>query len=135
MPARYILAILGSIAMAIVYGLKVNLSVAMVAMLNHTALKAASDSHHSTPKLDTTTILPLVNITNATANVIADLATNILPNVTADLTSIAASLAQKQIAAPEDACSSASESSAAVEVWGIQYTHSRIAHSIQLLVC
>lgn len=37
-PARYILAILGSIAMAIVYGLKVNLSVAMVAMVNHTAL-------------------------------------------------------------------------------------------------
>lgn len=42
MPARYILAILGSIAMAIIYGLKVNLSVAMVAMLNHTALKLAS---------------------------------------------------------------------------------------------
>ncbi|XP_075980458.1 sialin-like [Anticarsia gemmatalis] len=37
-PARYILAILGSIGMAIVYGLKVNLSVAMVGMLNHTAL-------------------------------------------------------------------------------------------------
>lgn len=41
-PARYILAILGSIAMAIVYGLKVNLSVAMVAMLNHTAIKLAN---------------------------------------------------------------------------------------------
>ncbi|XP_063386948.1 sialin [Cydia fagiglandana] len=38
-PARYILAILGSIAMAIVYGLKVNLSVAMVGMLNYTAIK------------------------------------------------------------------------------------------------
>ncbi|KAH8297988.1 hypothetical protein KR018_003955, partial [Drosophila ironensis] len=37
-PARYVLAILGSIGMAIVYGLKVNLSVAMVAMVNHTAL-------------------------------------------------------------------------------------------------
>lgn len=36
------MAILGSIAMAIIYGLKVNLSVAMVAMLNHTALKLAS---------------------------------------------------------------------------------------------
>lgn len=34
-PARYVLAILGSIGMAIVYGLKVNLSVAMVAMVNH----------------------------------------------------------------------------------------------------
>lgn len=39
-PARYILAVLGSIAMAIVYGLKVNLSVAMVGMLNHTGIKA-----------------------------------------------------------------------------------------------
>jgi len=39
-PARYVLAILGSIGMAIVYGLKVNLSVAMVAMLNHDAIKA-----------------------------------------------------------------------------------------------
>ncbi|KAM3965643.1 major facilitator superfamily transporter 3 [Aphomia sociella] len=38
-PARYILAILGSIGMAIVYGLKVNLSVAMVGMLNNSAIK------------------------------------------------------------------------------------------------
>ncbi|XP_059057794.1 sialin [Achroia grisella] len=38
-PARYILAILGSIGMAIVYGLKVNLSVAMVGMLNNTAIR------------------------------------------------------------------------------------------------
>lgn len=43
-PARYILAILGSFGMAIIYGLKVNLSVAMVAMINHTAL-----SHHQPP--------------------------------------------------------------------------------------
>lgn len=41
-PARYILAVLGSLGMAIVYGLKVNLSVAMVAMLNYTALAEAS---------------------------------------------------------------------------------------------
>ncbi|XP_037031360.1 sialin [Bradysia coprophila] len=41
-PARYILAILGSIAMSIIYGLKVNLSVAMVAMLNHTAIRESS---------------------------------------------------------------------------------------------
>ncbi|XP_026495532.2 sialin isoform X1 [Vanessa tameamea] len=40
-PARYVLAILGSIGMAIVYGLKVNLSVAMVGMLNHTAIEAS----------------------------------------------------------------------------------------------
>ncbi|CRK86494.1 CLUMA_CG000152, isoform A [Clunio marinus] len=49
-PARYIFAVLGSIAMAIIYGLKVNLSVAMVAMVNHTAVKMnnphASDSHN-----------------------------------------------------------------------------------------
>jgi hypothetical protein len=38
-PARYILSILGSIAMAIIYGLKVNLSVAMVAMVNQTAVR------------------------------------------------------------------------------------------------
>uniref|UniRef100_A0A1B0FMP5 Major facilitator superfamily (MFS) profile domain-containing protein n=1 Tax=Glossina morsitans morsitans TaxID=37546 RepID=A0A1B0FMP5_GLOMM len=38
LPARYTLAVLGSIGMAIIYGLKVNLSVAMVAMLNHTAI-------------------------------------------------------------------------------------------------
>ncbi|XP_059617945.1 sialin [Phlebotomus argentipes] len=43
LPARYILALLGSIGMAIIYGLKVNLSVAMVAMLNHTALASAHD--------------------------------------------------------------------------------------------
>ncbi|XP_055546262.1 sialin [Wyeomyia smithii] len=54
-PARYILAVLGSIAMAIIYGLKVNLSVAMVAMLNHSALAhnapvhAVAESHIAEP--------------------------------------------------------------------------------------
>ncbi|XP_055386285.1 sialin [Condylostylus longicornis] len=43
-PSRYVLAVLGSIGMAIVYGLKVNLSVAMVAMLNHTAVKELGGS-------------------------------------------------------------------------------------------
>lgn len=33
--------------MAIIYGLKVNLSVAMVGMLNHTALKPAADQDTS----------------------------------------------------------------------------------------
>lgn len=33
----------GSIAMSIIYGLKVNLSVAMVAMLNHTAIRESSN--------------------------------------------------------------------------------------------
>lgn len=36
------MATLGSMGMAIVYGLKVNLSIAMVAMVNHTAIKMDS---------------------------------------------------------------------------------------------
>lgn len=40
---RYIFAILGSMGMAIIYGLKVNLSVAIVAMVNHTAVAAMTD--------------------------------------------------------------------------------------------
>ncbi|XP_077300658.1 major facilitator superfamily transporter 3 isoform X2 [Arctopsyche grandis] len=49
-PARYVLAVLGSIGMGIVYGLKVNLSVALVGMLNHTALHELSKelSHDNT---------------------------------------------------------------------------------------
>lgn len=47
-PARYILAVMGSIAMAIIYGLKVNLSVAMVAMLNHTAIGQLGEHHADT---------------------------------------------------------------------------------------
>eukprot|EP00095_Tigriopus_kingsejongensis_P005794 maker-scaffold88_size394946-snap-gene-2.23 protein:Tk05794 transcript:maker-scaffold88_size394946-snap-gene-2.23-mRNA-1 annotation:"hypothetical protein DAPPUDRAFT_52115" len=39
---RLIFAALGAIGMAIVYGLKVNLSVTIVAMINHTSLDAAS---------------------------------------------------------------------------------------------
>lgn len=49
-PARYMLAVLSSVGMAIAYGLKVNLSVAMVGMLNHTALKAASGQESDTTK-------------------------------------------------------------------------------------
>lgn len=45
-PARYVLSVLGSIAMAIIYGLKVNLSVAMVAMVNHTALALQNAGKH-----------------------------------------------------------------------------------------
>ncbi|XP_017768986.1 PREDICTED: putative inorganic phosphate cotransporter [Nicrophorus vespilloides] len=40
--ARYLLATLGSLGMAIVYGLKVNLSVAIVSMVNHTALRLSN---------------------------------------------------------------------------------------------
>lgn len=45
LPARYVLAILGSFAMAITYALKVNLSTAMLGMLNHTAIQALSQEH------------------------------------------------------------------------------------------
>jgi hypothetical protein len=55
---RYVFAILGFILMAIVYGLKVNLSVAIVGMRNHTAEKSGpinitqsdcpGDAHHDT---------------------------------------------------------------------------------------
>ncbi|XP_046405692.1 putative inorganic phosphate cotransporter isoform X2 [Ischnura elegans] len=45
-PARYIMAMLSSIGIAIIYGLKVNLSVAIVAMVNHTALAQMNRDHH-----------------------------------------------------------------------------------------
>ncbi|XP_037959973.1 putative inorganic phosphate cotransporter [Teleopsis dalmanni] len=62
LPARYVLAILGSIGMAIIYGLKVNLSVAMVAMLNHTAI---GHSSHDAPLLivdNTTSIVTAATV-------------------------------------------------------------------------
>lgn len=37
-PIRYLMAIMGSIGLAILYGFKVNASVAIVAMVNHTAV-------------------------------------------------------------------------------------------------
>ncbi|XP_022916611.2 sialin-like [Onthophagus taurus] len=45
---RIILAFLGAVGMAIVYGLKVNLSIAIVAMINHTALVNTSGDEHVT---------------------------------------------------------------------------------------
>ncbi len=42
---RAVFALLGSIGMAIVYGLKVNLSVTIVAMINHTHLELHEDHH------------------------------------------------------------------------------------------
>lgn len=60
-PARYILAILGSIGMAIIYGLKVNLSVAMVAMLNHTAISHQNLPSATTLSYNTTHPLTLTN--------------------------------------------------------------------------
>jgi MFS transporter, ACS family, solute carrier family 17 (sodium-dependent inorganic phosphate cotransporter), other len=45
MPARYLFALLGSVGFAIIYGLKVNLSVCIVAMVNNTALAGAHPGH------------------------------------------------------------------------------------------
>lgn len=65
MPARYILSILGSIGMAIVYGLKVNLSVALVAMLNHTEIHRLSALDH--PKVSINdSFTKIVNLTTST---------------------------------------------------------------------
>ncbi|XP_029040593.2 putative inorganic phosphate cotransporter [Osmia bicornis bicornis] len=44
-PIRYLMAIMGSIGLAIIYGFKVNVSVAIVAMVNHTAVKLSSTLH------------------------------------------------------------------------------------------
>ncbi|XP_045585411.2 putative inorganic phosphate cotransporter isoform X2 [Procambarus clarkii] len=44
-PARWIMAVLGCVGFMIVYGLKVNLSVAIIAMVNHTAV-AGMSAHH-----------------------------------------------------------------------------------------
>ncbi|XP_043578002.1 putative inorganic phosphate cotransporter [Bombus pyrosoma] len=41
-PIRYLMAIMGSIGLAIIYGFKVNVSVAIVAMVNHTAVKLSA---------------------------------------------------------------------------------------------
>lgn len=50
-PARYVLSVLSSIGMAIIYGLKVNLSVAMVAMVNQTAIKATGGGDPHAPSV------------------------------------------------------------------------------------
>lgn len=56
-PIRYLMAIMGSIGLAILYGFKVNASVAIVAMVNHTAVKFTSQN------------LETDNITTTSANV------------------------------------------------------------------
>lgn len=53
-PIRYLMAIMGSIGLAILYGFKVNASVAIVAMVNHTAVKLSA-SHSS--EADNTTMM------------------------------------------------------------------------------
>lgn len=44
-PMRYLMSIMGCIGMAIIYGFKVNVSVAMVAMVNETAIRLLSNDH------------------------------------------------------------------------------------------
>jgi MFS transporter, ACS family, solute carrier family 17 (sodium-dependent inorganic phosphate cotransporter), other len=52
MPARYVFAVLGSVGFAIIYGLKVNLSVCIVAMVNNTALTAHPSQDNTTLQLE-----------------------------------------------------------------------------------
>ncbi|XP_063845764.1 LOW QUALITY PROTEIN: sialin-like [Scylla paramamosain] len=61
-PARLIFAVLGCVGFMIVYGLKVNLSVAIIAMVNHTAVAHGSphDSHDSHDADDTYDNMTLV---------------------------------------------------------------------------
>lgn len=43
-PMRYVMAAMGSMGLAIVYGFKVNASIAIVAMVNHTAVDKKSNT-------------------------------------------------------------------------------------------
>ena len=43
-PARYVLALMGHLGLAVAYGLRVNLSVALVAMVNSTYADAQSSA-------------------------------------------------------------------------------------------
>lgn len=54
MPARYVLAVLGCVAFAIIYGLKVNLSVAIVGMVNHTAAASKEEGPLSKGECEST---------------------------------------------------------------------------------
>lgn len=53
------MAVMGSIGLAIIYGFKVNISIAIVAMVNHTALKENSENYNATNE---------VKLDNSTAN-------------------------------------------------------------------
>ena len=48
---RYVMAIMGSIGMAILYGFKVNVSIAIVSMVNHTAVRLSNQKHLEAPKI------------------------------------------------------------------------------------
>lgn len=48
------IAALGLMALAVIYGLRVNISVALVAMVNHTAIESSKYVADNTSKLDVT---------------------------------------------------------------------------------
>ena len=48
LPARYFMAIMGSIGLALIYGFKVNLSIAIVAMVNNTAVRELKHIQNAT---------------------------------------------------------------------------------------
>lgn len=59
-------AVLGSIAFMIIYGLKVNLSVAIVAMVNHSAImseEAVSEGHNNLEERKSSACVPPSNST------------------------------------------------------------------------
>ncbi|KAI4477723.1 hypothetical protein M0804_012551 [Polistes exclamans] len=70
-PIRYLMAMLGSIGLAIIYGFKVNVSVAIVAMVNHTAIRnlAIHDEFiHENGSLTTTEVCQDDEISNITVS-------------------------------------------------------------------
>lgn len=68
LPIRYLMAIMGSIGLAILYGFKVNVSVAIVAMVNHTAVKlsVSHDSETNDSAIVSTDVCHFNNISNVT---------------------------------------------------------------------
>jgi len=62
------MAIMGSIGLAILYGFKVNASVAIVAMVNHTAIKlsASHDSEANDSTIVGTDVCQFDNVSNVT---------------------------------------------------------------------
>lgn len=66
------MAVMGSIGLAILYGFKVNASVAIVAMVNHTAIKSytklsTNDSETDNTALTSTDICQFDDTSNVTA--------------------------------------------------------------------
>lgn len=62
------MAIMGSIGLAILYGFKVNASVAIVAMVNHTAVKLSTSHNIETDNITTmnTNVCQFEDVSNVT---------------------------------------------------------------------